>query len=155
MDMRFASTGAKLGSQEAAIGIFAGVGAIPYLTRAIGMGRAAEYLLSAQDIDATTAEKFGWVNQAFSAAADMQKYTDALAARIGLFPAQSLAATKASIRKFGPAQTDLDADKTTTLTLGSTSVAQDLFDKWLALSNDQKPGLFESGLMDDLTELYQ
>ena len=154
MDMRFASTGAKFGSQEASLGIFPAGGATPYLTRLVGPGIASEYLLSAQDVDSDTAAELGWVNRVFSSVEDMQNYTDTLAARIGLFPAGGLEATKRSIRNFGPSAADVAGDQAEFLVLNPQDDAQDLFDKWFNISNNETPGPFEAGLLANIVELY-
>jgi enoyl-CoA hydratase/carnithine racemase len=155
MDMRFASTGASLGAAEAAVGIIHGAGGLQYLTRLIGPGRAAEYLLSSIDADAKTMADIGWVNRAFDTKEDMEIYVNALSARIGLFPKGGLVGTKRSIRNgFGPRPEALAEDLATVNALIATPVAQGLLDEWLVLSEDQSLGKFELDKDADLVELY-
>ena len=98
MDMRFAAPGTKLGSLEIGLGLLHAGGGSPYLTKLVGRGRAMEYLLSANTVDAETAERIGWINKAFPSVAKMTDYVDKLAERIATFPAATIAATKASER---------------------------------------------------------
>jgi enoyl-CoA hydratase/carnithine racemase len=52
----------------------------------MGRGRALEVLLSADDYDAETAERYGWINRALPAAA-LGEFVKSLARRIDTFPA--------------------------------------------------------------------
>ncbi|KUJ19233.1 ClpP/crotonase [Mollisia scopiformis] len=101
MDMRFASPGARLGAAEVGVGLTHAAGGLQHLTRLIGPGRAAEYLLGIIDADLDTLADIGWVNSAFESAAEMQAHVDALASRIALWPRGGLVATKQGIREGG------------------------------------------------------
>src|SRR5205823_2216596 len=69
-DMRFAAReSAIFGQPEHAFGTIPGGGAVQHLTRLMGRGRALEVLLSADDYDAETAERYGWINRALPAKA--------------------------------------------------------------------------------------
>ncbi|KAI8648381.1 hypothetical protein NCS56_01522600 [Fusarium sp. Ph1] len=64
-DMRFADrTKTKIGQPEVTVGIVPGAGGIDYLVRLLGRGRALQYLVTGEDVDADTAERIGWINQA-------------------------------------------------------------------------------------------
>lgn len=63
MDMRFAGPNTRLGSLETALGLLYGNGGLQFLDRLINRGRAAEYLLSGNNIDGPTAASIGWVNR--------------------------------------------------------------------------------------------
>jgi enoyl-CoA hydratase/carnithine racemase len=86
-DMRFAARGrAIFGQFEPAFGQAPGGGAVQYLTRLMGRGRALEVLLTADDYDADLAERYGWINRALPAE-ELAGFVRALAQRIAAFPA--------------------------------------------------------------------
>jgi enoyl-CoA hydratase/carnithine racemase len=93
-DMRFAAREtAVFGQFEPAFGLVPGGGATQHLVRLMGRGRALEVLLSADDYDADTAERYGWVNRALPAA-ELDRFVAALARRIAAFPAAGHVAVK-------------------------------------------------------------
>jgi enoyl-CoA hydratase/carnithine racemase len=62
-DLRFAATGRAVFAQpEVAVGIIPGGGATQRLPGLVGRGRALEIVLGGQDVDATTAARWGLVN---------------------------------------------------------------------------------------------
>ena len=64
-DMRFAALGRAVFNQpEVALGILPGGSGTVRLPRLIGRSRALETILGCDDIDAVTAERWGWVNRA-------------------------------------------------------------------------------------------
>lgn len=60
--IRIASTKGRFGQPEVGLGIIPGFGGTQRLARLIGQGRAIEYNLTGDMIDASTAERFGLVN---------------------------------------------------------------------------------------------
>ncbi|MGO7732508.1 enoyl-CoA hydratase/isomerase family protein [Rhizobium johnstonii] len=93
-DMRFAARGAAVFSQiEAAFGALPGAGGVQHLAPLVGRGRALEIMLSAEDYDADTAERYGWINRALPPL-ELADFVTALAHRIARFPAAGLAAIK-------------------------------------------------------------
>ena len=93
-DMRFAAReSAIFGQPEQGFGLIAGAGGIQHLTRLMGRGRALEVLLSADDYDATLAERYGWINRALPADS-LGEFVRSLAHRIAAFPAAGRAALK-------------------------------------------------------------
>lgn len=85
-DMRFAaSETAVLSQMEASFGLIPGGGGAQHLARLMGRSRALEVLLSADDFDAATAEKYGWVNRAMPSH-EIDGFVRRLAHRIGSFP---------------------------------------------------------------------
>jgi enoyl-CoA hydratase/carnithine racemase len=97
LDMRFAAREtAVLAQPEVALGIPPGGGGTQRLPRLVGRARALEAVLGADDVDAGTAERWGWVNRALPAA-DLWPFVDRLAARIAGFPAVAVAAAKAAV----------------------------------------------------------
>jgi enoyl-CoA hydratase/carnithine racemase len=93
-DMSFASGENALFSQfEVGVGVVPGGGPMARMPRVMGRGRALEVLLSADDIRAADAERFGYVNRALPDA-ELDDFVDALATRIDSFDKWALANTK-------------------------------------------------------------
>lgn len=93
-DMCFAALEtAVFGQMEAGVGLPPGAGAIQHLVRLMGRSRALEVLLGADDFDAASAEKYGWINRAMPAA-ELSAYVTALAERIARFPGHARVAIK-------------------------------------------------------------
>ena len=93
-DMRFAAQEAAIFSQmEPALGLVPGGGAVQYLTRLMGRGRALEVMLGADDYDADLAERYGWINRALPAN-ELAEFVRKLAHRIAGFPAAGRLAVK-------------------------------------------------------------
>jgi enoyl-CoA hydratase/carnithine racemase len=96
-DMRFAALGkARLAQPEVALGIIPGGGGTQRLPRLVGRGRALEVILGCDDIDAATAEAWGYVNRALPADA-LRPFVDALANRIASYPIEAVAAAKRAV----------------------------------------------------------
>jgi enoyl-CoA hydratase/carnithine racemase len=95
-DMRFATPDAVFSQPEVALGILPGGSGTVRLPRLIGRSRALEVILGCDDVDAATAERWGWVNRVV-AANDISTFVDRLAGRIASFPAHAVAAAKASV----------------------------------------------------------
>jgi enoyl-CoA hydratase/carnithine racemase len=96
-DMRFATLGkARLAQPEVALGIIPGGGGTQRLPRLVGRGRALEVILGCDDIDAATAEAWGYVNRALPADA-LRPFVDALAGRIASYPIEAVAAAKRAV----------------------------------------------------------
>jgi len=93
-DMRFASREKAILSQfEVGAGLVPGGGPMARLSRLMGRGRALEVVLSANDIPADLAERYGYVNRSLPDAA-LEGFVDALATRIAFFDKQTIADTK-------------------------------------------------------------
>src|SRR5262245_46033161 len=96
MDMRFAEIDrAVLSQPEVALGIIPGGSGTQRLPLLVGRARALEVILGCGDVDAATAEQWGWVNRALPAG-DLHAYIDQLATRIASFPSSAIATAKAS-----------------------------------------------------------
>jgi enoyl-CoA hydratase/carnithine racemase len=96
-DMRYAALDkAVLGHPEAALGIIPGGGGTQRLPRLIGRGRTLEVILGCMDIDAATAEAWGYVDRALPAE-KLRRFVDKLAARIAACPAEAIAAAKRAV----------------------------------------------------------
>jgi enoyl-CoA hydratase/carnithine racemase len=98
-DMRFAAIGRAVFNQpEVALGILPGGSGTQRLPRLIGRSRALEVILGCDDVDAVTAERWGWVNRVLPPD-ELRAFVDRLAARIARFPAHAVAAAKASVTR--------------------------------------------------------
>ena len=96
-DMRFGVRERTLVNQmEVALGILAGGGGTQRLPRLVGRGRALEILLSVEDLDAETAERWGYLNRIFEPR-EIGPFVERLARRIASFPPEAVAATKRSV----------------------------------------------------------
>ena len=93
-DMRFASReNTKLGHPELGVGLHPGGGGTERLPHLVGRGRALEIVLSANDFDGDTAERYGYVNRSLPDA-ELDGFVDALARRISSFDRRALVAAK-------------------------------------------------------------
>src|SRR5271169_3711871 len=93
-DMRFASReNTRLGQPEVGVGVHPGGGGAERLPHLVGRGRALEIILSGNDFDGDTAERYGYVNRAL-ADSELDGFVDALARRIASFDCRALAAAK-------------------------------------------------------------
>jgi enoyl-CoA hydratase/carnithine racemase len=95
-DMRFATPDAVFSQPEVALGLIPGGSGTVRLPRLIGRSRALEVVLGCDDVDAATAERWGWVNRVL-AHDDIDAFVGRLARRIAGFPPHAVAAAKASI----------------------------------------------------------
>ena len=83
-DIRFASEKAVLGQFEVGVGAVPGGGPMARLGRLVGRGRALEILLGGDDIPATLAAEYGYVNRVVPDE-EIEEFTDAFARRIASF----------------------------------------------------------------------
>jgi enoyl-CoA hydratase/carnithine racemase len=96
-DMRYAALGTTvLGHPELSVGIIPGGGGTQRLPRLIGRGRALEVILGCQDIDAETAEAWGYIDRALPAD-KLRRFVDRLAARIASCSSEAVAAAKRAV----------------------------------------------------------
>ncbi|HOU41376.1 MAG TPA: enoyl-CoA hydratase-related protein, partial [Promineifilum sp.] len=80
-DLRLAAEGTLLGLPETLLGMIPDVGGTTRLTRLVGPARAKELIFTGRRIDATTAERWGFVN-AVVAPDELSARGEALAAEI-------------------------------------------------------------------------
>ena len=96
-DMRFGALGKTIVNQpEVALGILPGGTGTQRMPRLIGRGRALEVMLGCDDLDAATAERWGYLNRAL-APAELRPFVTKLAKRIASFPAPAIGAAKRAI----------------------------------------------------------
>ncbi|MFE9259189.1 enoyl-CoA hydratase/isomerase family protein [Streptomyces sp. NPDC006879] len=98
-DLRFASMEkAVLGQPEVGSGVVPGGGAMEILPALVGRSRALEIVLGSEDFDATTAERYGWVNRALPDA-ELDTFVDGFASRIARFDQNALSTAKDIINR--------------------------------------------------------
>jgi enoyl-CoA hydratase/carnithine racemase len=96
-DMRFGLLGRTVVNQmEVPLGILPGGTGTQRLPRLVGRGRAMEIILGGDDLDAATAERWGYLNRAFATAAELDAHVEGLARRIASYPPTAVALAKAA-----------------------------------------------------------
>lgn len=96
-DMRFGVYGKTFVNQmEVPLGILPGGTGTQRMPRLIGRNRAIEVILGGIDMDAETAERWGYLNRAFSPG-QIGTYVEWLADRIASFPVEAVRLTKQAI----------------------------------------------------------
>jgi enoyl-CoA hydratase/carnithine racemase len=108
-DLRFASREKAIVAQpEVGFGVPPGGGALDWLPALVGRSRAIEIIASADDYDADTAERYGWINRAVPDV-ELDEFVDALANRIAGWHRPAIASAKRIIneRTAPPSEGDL------------------------------------------------
>jgi enoyl-CoA hydratase/carnithine racemase len=96
-DMRFGVRGKTVINQmEVPFGILPGGTGTQRWPRLVGRARALEAILGGIDVDAETAERWGYLNRAFSAH-EIGPYVDMLARRIASFPPEAVRLAKQAV----------------------------------------------------------
>jgi enoyl-CoA hydratase/carnithine racemase len=96
-DMRFGVRGkTKINQMEVPLGILPGGTGTQRLPRLIGRGRAMELILAGDDLDAETAERWGYLNRIYEAK-EIGPAVEKLARRIASFPAEAVRLAKQSV----------------------------------------------------------
>lgn len=153
MDMRFAGPEAQFGAPEAAVGLIH-VGGLQQLVRLIGPGRAAEYMLAAAQVSGTEAARVGWVNSVHPTSKALRAHVDNLAARISLFPVETIRATKASIAEQAPSKAALEHDRARFDYLGALPLVQGNVEAIIRLSHNQSKSWEENNNDNIVKYLY-
>jgi enoyl-CoA hydratase/carnithine racemase len=98
-DMRFASVErAIFGQPEVGVGLVPGGGSMERLSLLAGRARALEIVLGADDFDALTAERYGWINRALPDA-QLDAFVTNLARRLAAFDKLALGAAKQTLNR--------------------------------------------------------
>ena len=96
VDLRYGVRGkTKINQMEVPLGILPGGTGTQRLPRLMGRGRALEVILGADDLDAETAERWGYLNRIFEAD-EIEGFVSKLARRIASFPPEAVRLAKAS-----------------------------------------------------------
>lgn len=153
MDMRFAGPNARFGAVEVGGGLIH-VGALQQLTRLIGAGRAAEYMLGSTSVDALSAERVGWVNRAFNTMGELRAHVDNIVQRIALFPRDGLRYTKMGIRENVAGTGSVEKDLGRFKELLGKEDTQKAISRIVELSGGFSLGEFELGLPDTIVGIW-
>ncbi len=96
-DMRFGVRGrTKINQMEVPLGILPGGTGTQRLPRLVGRARAMEIVLGGDDLDAETAERWGYLNRVFEPD-EIGPFVDALAQRIASFPVEAVRLAKQAV----------------------------------------------------------
>lgn len=96
-DLRFGVRGrTRINQMEVPLGILPGGTGTQRLPRLVGRARAMEIILGGEDLDAETAERWGYLNRIF-AADDIGPWVARLARRIASFPPEAVRLAKAAV----------------------------------------------------------
>ncbi|WP_426412279.1 enoyl-CoA hydratase/isomerase family protein [Bradyrhizobium ganzhouense] len=100
-DIRFASREkAIFGQPEVGTGLIPGGGALQRLPTLVGRSRALEIIMGANDFDADTAERYGWINRALPDA-ELDAFVADFVRRVLSFDQQALQAAKSIVNQAG------------------------------------------------------
>jgi len=103
LDVRFACRErAVLGQLEIGTGLIPGCGGIERMAQLVGRARALEVVVSGEDYDADTAERYGWVNRSVPEA-DLDAVVERFARRVAFFDVEALRAVKEILDREAPA----------------------------------------------------
>ncbi|WP_322616840.1 enoyl-CoA hydratase/isomerase family protein [Pseudomonas sp. BIC9C] len=155
-DMRFASIEkAVFGQIEVGLGVLPGGGAIDWLSRLAGRSRTLEIVLGADDFDAVTAERYGWINRAMPDS-ELDGFVDRFAKRVSSFDKQALQQAKHLINMRSNVVTESDLRDSNLAFIESTqwSGIQQKVARALQLGL-QQPGDYELNLGAHLTDLSE
>ena len=97
LDMRFGVRGKTVVNQmEVPLGILPGGTGTQRLPRLVGRSRAMEIILAGDDLDAETAERWGYLNRIFEPN-EIGRFVDRIARRIASFPVEAVRLAKESV----------------------------------------------------------
>ena len=153
MDMRFGVIGQTIVNQmEVPLGILPGGSGTQRLPRLVGRGRAMEIVLGGEDLDAETAERWGYLNRIY-AAADIDQAVSDLAQRIGRFPQPAVRLAKASVNAAElPLAQGLSEEAYLFARTLRTSDAQSAMAKFMAMGGQTREGEMRvADLVDEVT----
>ena len=146
MDMRFGVSGKTVVNQmEVPIGILPGGSGTQRLPRLMGTGRALEVILGGEDLDAETAEKWGYLNRVFHAD-EIEGWVESLAKRIAGFPVSAVRLAKAAVlASEGPIEEGLQEEAYLFARLLRTPESQSQMKQFLELGGQTKEGELQVG----------
>ena len=153
MDMRFGVIGKTIVNQmEVPLGILPGGSGTQRLPRLVGRGRTMEIVLGGEDLDAETAERWGYLNRIY-AAADIDQAVSDLAQRIGRFPQPAVRLAKASVNAAElPLAQGLSEEAYLFARTIRTAEAQTAMTKFMAMGGQTREGEMRvADLVDEVT----
>jgi enoyl-CoA hydratase/carnithine racemase len=143
-DMRFASKEkAILAQVEVGVAVVPGGGATEWLSALAGRSRALEIICGADDFDADTAEKYGWVNRSIPDA-ELDAFVENFARRVASFEKRALELAKKLVNARAGIPSEAERWSSNQAFIGTTSwpETQALIGK-LSEKGLQKEGDFE------------
>jgi len=144
-DMRFGALGKTIINQpEVALGILPGGSGTQRLPRMLGRARALEVILGCDDLDAETAERWGYLNRALPPA-ELRPFVTRLAQRIARFPAVAVAHAKAAVDAAEPRREGLIEEAHRFQQLLRTPEAQSAMQMFLAKGGQTPEGELRLG----------
>lgn len=142
-DMRFGTPACRFNQMEVPIGILPGGCGTQRLPRLIGRARAMEVIMSGNDLDAETAERWGYLNRIVDADA-IDDWVNTLARRIASFPEPAVRAAKAAVNAAdGPLEAGLIEEQRLFRTITRTPEAQQAMRRFLELGGQTRDGELE------------
>jgi enoyl-CoA hydratase/carnithine racemase len=132
-DIRFASKEkAVLAQVEVGAAVVPGGGAIEWLTALAGRSRALEIICGADDFDADTAEKYGWVNRSIPDA-ELDAFVDDFARRVASFEKRALELAKKLVNARGGVPSEAERCSTNQAFIAATAwpETQRGFNRWI------------------------
>lgn len=140
-DMRFGVRGrTRINQMEVPIGILPGGTGTQRLPRLVGRGRALEVILGGDDLDAETAERWGYLNRIYEPD-EIDAAVSTLARRIAAFPAPAVRYAKASVVAGEPSYADgLKEESYLFQALLRTDEAQQNMRRFLELGGQTREG---------------
>lgn len=150
LDMRFAGPRTVLGQPEVAMGILPGASGTQRLPRMIGRARALEVILGCGDIDAETAERWGYVNRVLPSE-ELRPFVRRLARRIAGWPPAAVAEAKAAVdAALGPVAPGLTHESNAFFRLIATGGHVEPMNRFLEAGGQTREG--ESTRMDEIID---
>jgi enoyl-CoA hydratase/carnithine racemase len=131
------------------------VGALQAMTRFIGPGRAAEYLLSATSIDSSTASRIGLINTSFSTAEELRVHVDALALRIASSSRDGIKYTKLGIRENLAGTGNIEKDMERFQELAGKEETQGVISRVLEITEGEGGMDFELGWPERISDIWK
>jgi enoyl-CoA hydratase/carnithine racemase len=151
-DLAFGAVGkAVFNTMSVPLGSVPGGGASQYLPRLVGRSRALELILGGLDLDALTAERWGYLNRALQPE-DIDDYVTHLAMRIAACPPAAVRHSKALV---GMADTGIEAglreENFRFRQLMATDASHGLIDTFLSIGGETREGeLRMEGLLGEV-----
>ncbi len=145
-DIRYGVRGkTRINQMEVAVGILPGGGGTQRLPRLIGRGRAIELMFGCGDLDAETAERWGYLDRIFDEN-EIGPFIDQLTTRIGSFSPEAIRATKRSVNAAdGPLSEGLIEEAYLFQTLLRTEAAQTAMRRFMAEGGQTREGELAMG----------
>ncbi len=145
-DMRYGVRGKTIINQmEVPLGILPGGTGTQRLPRLVGRARAMEIVLAGDDLDAETAERWGYLNRIFETG-EIGPFVDSLAWRIASFPVEAVRLAKESVNAADqPLTTGLTTEAYLFQRLLRTESAQRNMKRFLDIGGQTREGELQVG----------